>query len=89
MNKSVTMSDVAKAMGVSTVTVSKAITGKDGVSKDVREKIKAKASEMGYIYNLGSKLEKENKEYNIGILVAERFVNDDAFYAKKIGRAHV
>ena len=41
--KSVTMSDIAKAMDISTVTVSKALGDKDGVSDELREKIKQKA----------------------------------------------
>ena len=41
--KSVTMSDIAKAMDISTVTVSKALGDKDGVSEELREKIKQKA----------------------------------------------
>ena len=35
--KSVTMSDIAKAMDISTVTVSKALGDKDGVSDEIRE----------------------------------------------------
>ena len=42
--KSVTMSDIAKAMDISTVTVSKALGDKDGVSEELREKIKQKAN---------------------------------------------
>ena len=46
--KAVTMSDIAKAMNVSTVTVSKALGDRDGVSAELRERIKQKATEMGY-----------------------------------------
>lgn len=38
--KSVTMSDIAKVMNVSTVTVSKALGDRDGVSVELRERIK-------------------------------------------------
>ena len=53
--KSVTMSDIAKAMDISTVTVSKALGDKDGVSEELREKIKQKANEMGYRFSYTSK----------------------------------
>ena len=79
--KNVTMSDVAKDMGVSTVTVSKAITGKDGVSKEVREKILQRAAEMGYTYTKGLKENGAHRQYNIGVLVASNFMSTDAFYS--------
>ena len=82
MVKSVTMSDVAKDMGVSTVTVSKAITGKDGVSSEMREQIIARAAEMGYEYTKGKETVKSVKTQNIGIIIMERFISDDAFYSK-------
>ena len=37
--KNVTMRDIGAALGVSTVTISKALSGKEGVSDAVREKI--------------------------------------------------
>jgi LacI family transcriptional regulator len=79
--KSVTMSDIAKDMGVSTVTVSKAITGKDGVSKEVREKILKRAAEMGYTYTKGLKENGVLRQYNIGVLVGGNFMSNDAFYS--------
>ena len=51
MAKNVTMRDIAKKVGVSTVTVSKALTDKDGVGSELRAVIKATAEEMGYTYD--------------------------------------
>ena len=62
IRKSVTMGDVARELGVSTVSVSKALTGKEGVSEAVREMIIKKAEEMGYRYT-GSK--KDNSVVSI------------------------
>jgi LacI family transcriptional regulator len=79
--KPVTMGDIAKAMGVSTVTVSKVFADKDGVSEDLRERIKAKATEMNYRYNSMPKLMREGKTYNVGIIISKRFLDDVyAFY---------
>ena len=50
MAKNVTMRDIAKKVGVSTVTASKALTDKDGVGAELRAMIKATADEMGYTY---------------------------------------
>lgn len=81
IKKSVTMSDIANELGVSTVTVSKALGDKDGVSEELREKIKQKANEMGYRFNFSSKSAREGFTYNISVLVAKHFINDaSAFY---------
>ena len=79
--KSVTMSDIAKTMDISTVTVSKALGDKDGVSEELREKIKQKANEMGYRFSYTSKSSREGFTFNISIVVAKHFINDaSAFY---------
>ncbi len=79
--KTVTMSDIGKAMDVSTVTVSKALGDKDGVSEELREKIKQKANEMGYRFSYALKASKDSMTFNISIIVAKHFINDaSAFY---------
>lgn len=81
IKKSVTMSDIAKALGVSTVTVSKALGDKDGVGSELRERIKQKAGEMGYQFSGTSKSVKENLTYSISVIVAKHFIQDaSAFY---------
>ena len=45
MSSKVTMSDIAQALDVSAVTVSRALAGKDGVGGAMREKILQKAVE--------------------------------------------
>lgn len=77
--KAVTMKDISTAMGVSVVTVSKALAGKSGVSEEMREKIIMKARELGYLH-----VNQSNDNYmqgNIGILVADRFFTDNSFYS--------
>lgn len=75
------MSDIANELGVSTVSVSKALSGKEGVSDDVRSQIRQKAEEMGYRYNSIAKSMKEGLSNNIGVLVSERFFSENAFYS--------
>ena len=48
MAKAVKLADIAEQVGVSTVTVSKALSGQKGVSEEMREKIKNLAEELGY-----------------------------------------
>jgi LacI family transcriptional regulator len=75
------MRQIGKAMGVSTVTVSKALGGKDGVSDFVRAQIVEKAREMGYQYTSVPGKLAEGSGQDIGILVADRFFSDSSFYA--------
>ena len=82
MGKSITMKDVAARLDVSTVTVSKALSGREGVSDSVREMVRQTAEEMGYRYNFLGKSMKEGMNYNIGVIVAEQFMHENAFYAK-------
>ena len=49
MAKTVKMQDIAEKLGVSTMTVSKALAGKPGVSQSMRKKIRNLADEMGYV----------------------------------------
>jgi len=70
IKKSVTMSDVAKAMGVSTVTVSKALGDREGVSEALRERIKQKATEMGYRAHTGGHAQNDGLTYNISCSVS-------------------
>lgn len=81
MGKKITMRDIANEMQVSTVTVSKALSDREGVSEEVRNRIKQKAEEMGYRYHSLAKGMKEGVSYNVGVVVAERFFSDNAFYS--------
>ena len=80
MSKDVTMRDIAKKLNISAVSVSKAISGKEGVSDQVRELIIKTANEMGYVYTTPG-MEKE-AHYNIGVMVSQTFISDSAFYSK-------
>jgi len=73
MAKEVRMSDIAKQLGVSTVTVSKALSDQKGVSEEMREKIKALAEELGYKSTAAAKKEAK-RSYNIGVLVEEIYI---------------
>lgn len=82
MKNNVTMKDIADRLGVSSVTVSKALNDKEGVSEELREKIKSIAEEMGYRYNTMAKAMKEGLSYNIGVIIPERFtaISQSSFY---------
>ncbi|MCR5403925.1 MAG: LacI family DNA-binding transcriptional regulator [Butyrivibrio sp.] len=82
MAKDVTLRSIGEALGISAVSVSKALSDKEGVSDEMREIIKHKADEMGYEYK--SKLTKEikNQNHKIGVLIASRYISENAFYSQ-------
>ena len=76
MKKKVTLVDIAKACNTSNVTVSKALSGKSGMSEELRKKIISAAREMGYISS-----KQTFGEGSIGILIPEKFINPNgSFY---------
>ena len=82
MDKKVRMADIAKKLGVSVVSVSKALSGKDGVSEQTRERIIETAREMGYVpLRTREHPVKQSNSGNIGILVADQFFADNTFYS--------
>ena len=74
------MRDIAKVLGTSAVTVSKALAGKTGMSDALRQKILETAAEMGYEYPRAQSARCENLE--IGILIPDRFFAPESYYAE-------
>lgn len=69
----VKLKDIADALDVSCVTVSNALSGKKGVSGDVREKILKLAGEMGYDLSRYDK-DKTEKISKIGAIVPKKYL---------------
>lgn len=83
MKKTVKMADIADRLGVSTVTVSKALSGQKGVSEEMRAKIRNLAETMGYKTPAAVKEKRPRRSYNIGVLISDRYLaNFDSFYWK-------
>lgn len=81
MAKSVKLADIAAIVGVSTVTVSKALSDQKGVSEELREKIKQLADEMGYKQPSALRKEHTSTTLNIGVIIPEHFLSKyDSFY---------
>lgn len=68
--KRVTIKEISKAVGVSPTTVTKALTGKAQVSDSMRERIIAKAEEMGYKPNKFARALVRG-ELRLGIVIPE------------------
>lgn len=79
MKKTTTMKDIAEALNISIVSVSKALNNKEGVGRDLRKKILQTAKEMGYKTKVPFKAADENTK--IGIIIPDYFLTPSpAFY---------
>ena len=67
--KSISQKDIAKALHISRVTVTKALQDHPDVSSDTKKKVKAKARDMGYIPNFIGRALSTKKTRLIGIIV--------------------
>ncbi|MGN0631381.1 MAG: LacI family DNA-binding transcriptional regulator [Ruminococcus sp.] len=73
------MADIANHLGVSIVTVSKALAVKDGVSEELRNQITQTAEDMGYKIKKKNPIDKKTQK--IGILIQQRyFSKGQSFY---------
>ena len=68
------LSDIAKKVGVSTVTVHNALAGNKGVSEEIRKEILKVAEEMKYKPPGQKKLDASDVIYTIGVLIAENYL---------------
>lgn len=70
-NKTVTLSDIAKATGFSVNTVSHALNDKPDISESTKKLIKKTAQKMGYIANSSAVFLRSGRSKNIAIIVAD------------------
>mgnify|MGYP005777088877 FL=1 len=83
MKKAVRLSDIAKRLDVSTVTVSNALAGQKGVSEELREKIRSTAAEMGYQTRQGPIILEKTNPVNIAVIIADKYLGSyPSFYWK-------
>jgi LacI family transcriptional regulator, repressor for deo operon, udp, cdd, tsx, nupC, and nupG len=63
--------DVAKLAGVSTATVSRALSGKDHVSAKARAAVEAAAAELGYVVSHSAYTLATGRNRNIGVVMPQ------------------
>ncbi len=71
MPKRVTAKEIAQALGISTMTVSRALNNRPNVDEKTRQKVLETARKMGYIPNLIAKSLVLRKTSTIGVVVPE------------------
>jgi len=67
----VSLKDLARICGCSVTTVSRALKNSDTISKELREKIQAKAKELGYIPNLLAGSMRTGHTYTIAVILPD------------------
>lgn len=83
VKNTVSMQNIADELGVSKVTVSKALNGKEGVGEEMKERILRMAEHYGYMLpDYG-----QRKAKKVGIIMSDRFNSGDAgrFYMSMYG----
>lgn len=71
MNSHVTIKDIAKALGISTSTVSRALSDAWDVKRETRELVLAMARQLNYRPNLNAKNLQNKRSGTIGIIIPE------------------
>ncbi len=80
-SRKVTLDTIANRLGITKVSVSKALNNQPGVSESLRKKILQTSSELGYLPKSASK--QASNVSKLGIVVPKRFFLDtDNFYTK-------
>lgn len=80
---SVTIKDIARAAGVSHITVSRALNGHSSVRPETREKIKILADKLNYIPNYNARSLVLDKSYIIGLFFSTFLKGTSAEYFKQ------
>jgi len=75
LSNKTTISDIASALDISTISVSRALSGKIGVGEELRENILIKAKEMGYVKPTGK------INYKILVLHQRPLIQDNSNFA--------
>ncbi|MBU3146766.1 LacI family DNA-binding transcriptional regulator [Clostridium sp. CF012] len=78
MTNKTTIADIASALDVSAISVSRALAGKIGVGEELREKITVKAKEMGYVKSTNK------NTYKILVLHQRPLIHDNSNFSYMI-----
>ncbi len=81
--QTLTISDVAEALGMSKTTVSRAISGKGRVSEATRARVQEYIRQHNYRPNAVARGLAQSKTYNIALVISSRFSNFDLPFVRK------
>lgn len=81
--QSLTIGDIAEAMGMSKTTVSRAISGKGRVSEETRAKVLAYIRQHNYRPNAVARGLAQNRTYNIALVISRKFSSFDLSFVRR------
>jgi len=67
----VTITDVARAAGLSISTISKVVNGRDGIAPATQEHVRRVIDELGYVSNIGAQSLRTKRTGVVGVLVGQ------------------
>jgi LacI family transcriptional regulator len=88
MEMATTIKDIAKVLGISHSTVSRALTGSKNVNEKTKEEILKAAKELNYIPNMNARSLKLDKAYNIGVFFSTISNGTSPFVYKNIDKKY-
>lgn len=80
--KTVTLKDLSERLGISPYTISKALSGKPGMSEETRTRIIAVAAEMGYLRR-GQPVRRESPRH-LAVVLPSRYISEYFYFADLI-----
>lgn len=80
---SLTIDDIARDLGVSKTTVSRAISGKGRISAATRERVQAYIEEHNYKPNASAKSLAESRTYNLALVLPRDFIKLDVPFTRQ------
>ena len=81
--KKLTMDDVAKALGVSKTTVSRAVSGKGRIGEETRQRVKDYIAQHNYHLNAPEKAAESSHTCNIGVVLPPDLLSFDLLFFPK------
>ena len=83
----ITIDNIARDLGVSKTTISRAISGKGRISEAMREKVKAYIKECDYHPSASAKGLAESRTYNLALVLPKSFIQQNPPYIHQVMNA--
>ena len=83
LKQNLTIDDIARELGVSKTTVSRAISGKGRISAATRQRVQEYIEERNYRPSAAAKGLAESRTYNLGLVLPRSFIQLDLPYIRK------
>jgi len=79
--KQITLKDLSEHLQISPFTISKALSGKSGMSDETRELITRTARELGYRWRAESRPTQPEQQHRLAVVIPSRFISELNYFA--------